>query len=163
MNETRKLVYMGLLVAAALALSFVESFLPSPVLPGAKLGLANIVTVTALYTLPKTGDAARVLAARVILGGVFAGGASLFYSAAGAVLSFLAMTILKRTGLFGVVPISAAGGFFHNLGQLSAAAVVLSSAAVWSYLPVLGVAGLAAGFLIGLVVEGLLKKTVWKY
>ena len=68
--NTRKIVYMGLLTAAALALSFVESFLPSPFLPGAKLGLANIVTVTAIYTLPRTRDAALVVFARVVLGGI---------------------------------------------------------------------------------------------
>ncbi|MBR1552708.1 MAG: Gx transporter family protein [Schwartzia sp.] len=154
MNGTRNLVFMGLLVAAALALSFVESFLPSPVLPGAKIGLANIVTVAALYLLPRTRDAALVLAARVMLGGIFAGGASFLYSAAGAALSFCVMAFLKKTGKFGIVAVSAAGGFFHNTGQLlMAAATVSSSPLFFAYMPALGLAGLLAGGLVGFAAE----------
>ncbi len=163
MSETRKLIYMGLLVAAALALSFIESFLPIPVLPGAKLGLANLVTVTALYTLPCIQDAAWVLAARVILGGIFAGGASFLYSAAGAALSFCVMAFLKKMGRCGVVAVSAAGGFFHNLGQLLAAMAILSSALFWAFFPVLGLAGLAAGAVLGFAVRGWTESTAGKY
>ena len=162
MNETRKLVFMGLLVAAALALSFIESFLPSPVLPGAKLGLANIVTVAALYTLPRTRDAALVLAARVILGGVFAGGASFLYSAAGAALSFFVMAALHKTGRFDIAAVSAAGGFFHNLGQLAVAAALVSSSLLWSYFPALGSAGVGAGLLVGIAVKGWTQSAAWK-
>ncbi|MCR5030270.1 MAG: Gx transporter family protein [Selenomonadaceae bacterium] len=161
MNNTRKLIFMGLLVAAALALSFVESFLFLPVFPGAKLGLANIVTVAALYILPQARDAALVLAVRVILGGVFVGGASVFYSAAGAALSFLVMWFLKRARGFGVVSVSMAGGFFHNIGQLLAAAALVSSTSFFlAYLPVLGLAGLAAGFFVGFVIDRTLKKGI---
>lgn len=163
MNNTRKLVFMGLLGAAALALSFVESFLPSPVLPGAKLGFANLVTVAALCIFPRTRDAALVLVARVLLGGVFAGGASFLYSAAGAALSFGVMAFLERTGRFGIVVVSAAGGFFHNFGQLAMASAVISSRALWSYLPALGLAGLAAGLLVGIVVKGWMESAAWKH
>ncbi len=161
MNETRKLTVMGFLTAAALALSFVESLLPSPVLPGAKLGLANIVTVAALYLLPRERDAALVLAARVLLGSLFSGGVSFIYSAAGAALSFFAMVLLKRTGLFGAAAVSAAGGFFHNLGQLMAATAVISSRSLWGYLPALGLAGLASGLLVGVVVAETIKMNIW--
>ena len=162
MNETRKLVFMGLLVAAALALSFVESFLPPLVLPGAKLGLANIVTVVALYALPRPRDAAMVLAARVLLGGVFAGGATLVYSASGAALSFCVMLLLQKAGRFGIVPVSAAGGFFHNAGQLVAASVTTSSSALaLAYLPPLGGLGLLAGGFVGIVAREAVKKFSW--
>ena len=159
MNKTRKLVFMGLLVAAALALSFVESFLPSPFFPGAKLGLANAVTVFSIYALPSVRDAALVVLARVLLGGVFAGGASIFYSAAGAVLSFAVMLLLKRAGSFGIVAVSAAGGFFHNLGQLFVAMVLVSSSSVFSLLPALGLAGIAAGLLTGIAGMEMIKRT----
>jgi heptaprenyl diphosphate synthase len=141
-----------------LALSFVESFLPSPFLPGAKLGLANIVTVTAIYTLPRTRDAALVVFVRVLIGGIFAGGASIFYSACGAGLSFFATVLLKNTHVFSVVAVSAAGGFFHNFGQLLSASVIISSTSLISLLPVLGLMGLAAGLAVGFASEELLKK-----
>ena len=159
MNNTRKLIFMGLLVAAALALSFVESFLPSPFLPGAKLGLANAVTVFSLYALPSARDASLVVFARVNLGSIFAGGSSIFYSAAGAALSFFVMALLKRAGAFGVVAVSAAGGFFHNLGQLLVAMVLFSSSSIFSLLPARGLAGIAAGLLTGIAGAEILKRT----
>lgn len=156
-RNTRKLVYMGLLTAAALALSFIESFLPSPFFPGVKLGLANIVAITAIYTLPRTRDAALVVFARVLIGGIFAGGASIFYSVCGAALSFCVTVLLKSSRAFSVVAVSAAGGFFHNLGQILAASAIVSSASLISLLPALGIIGLASGLAVGFAADGMMK------
>ena len=68
--DARRLTRLALLTAVALSLFVVELQLPDlfPI-PGAKLGLANIVTVYALYRC-RAGEAAIVLAARILLGGL---------------------------------------------------------------------------------------------
>lgn len=155
-RAAHRVAFIGLWTALALALSFAETFLPLPsLLPGAKLGLANLVTLLALYLLPSWHDAALVLLLRVGLGSVFMGGGAFWYSAAGGALSFALMCLLRRLGL-GVVAVSAAGGIAHNLGQLFAARLVLRTAALLAYAPLLAALGLAAGLAIGLLAAALL-------
>ena len=152
----RRVVLVGLLTALALALSFAESVLPLPgFLPGAKIGLANLVTLLALYLLPSWHDAALVLFLRVVLGSFFSGGGAFWYSAAGAACSFPLMCALRRLGL-PLVAVSAAGGIAHNVGQLIAAMLVLRTAALVAYAPILAVLGLASGLAIGLLSAALL-------
>ena len=152
MNKTNKLVYLGLLTAQSLALFVFEGLIPMPFLaPGAKLGLANLITVIALYTLPRARDVLIVLIVRVLLATMFGGGPTIFlYSMSGALISFAAMCLLKETGWFSLLGVSAAGGFFHNLGQLLTAVLVLQTPGLWLYLPVLAAVGIATGLLIGL-------------
>ena len=60
MTKTFKTVYLALLVAQSLALFLFEGLIPLPFLaPGAKLGLANLITLIALYTLPRWQDTLR--------------------------------------------------------------------------------------------------------
>ena len=141
----------GLLIALSFALSWLEHLLPLPVgVPGVKLGLANLVVVTALYILPAK-KAFPIAAARILLAGLTFGNAfSLLYSAAGGLLSFFVMLLLKRTKL-SVAGVSVAGGVSHNIGQLVVAAFVVGVSRLLYYLPVLLAAGLAAGLLIGLI------------
>lgn len=151
MNKTFRMIYLSLLIAQSLALFMFEGMIPMPVLaPGAKLGLANLITVIALYTLPRTRDVLIVLCIRVLLATMFGGGPTIFiYSISGALLSFAAMCILKRAGCFSIFGVSAAGGFFHNVGQLITATFVIKSSGLWLYLPILSIAGIFTGLLIG--------------
>ena len=73
----------------------------------------------------------------------------MLYGLAGASLSLLVMGFLKKTERFGCVGVSAAGGAAHNIGQLLVACMVLESANLLYYLPVLLAAGTAAGCVIG--------------
>lgn len=152
MNPTHRLTYLSLLTAVSLSLFVLEGLLPLPFLaPGAKLGLANIVTVFALYTL-SARDALLVLIARIVLSSLFGGGPTvLFYSLAGGLLSFSAMLALKKGRHFTLPAVSAAGGFFHHLGQLLAALAMTGTPALLSYLALLGPMGIATGFLTGCV------------
>ena len=154
LSAARRVVLVGLLTALALALSFAEGVLPLPgFLPGAKVGLANLVTLLALYLFPEWHDAALVLCLRVVLGSVFTGGGAFWYSAVGAALSFALMCFLRRLGL-SLVAVSAAGGIAHNVGQLAAAMLVLRTAALIVYAPLLVAAGLLAGLAVGLLAAG---------
>lgn len=56
--------------------------------------------------------------------------------------------------------VSLAGGVFHNIGQLLIAMVVVETYSVMYYLPVLLVAGMITGFVIGLVSNEMLKRLV---
>ena len=72
---TKQLTLCAVLTALALAFSYLENFFPLSLaipIPGIKLGLANIVTVFALYALGPA-QALLILTGRCLLGAVFAG------------------------------------------------------------------------------------------
>lgn len=145
-----KTAYLGVFLALALICSYVESLIPfSFGVPGVKLGLTNIVVVLMLYCVGWK-EALAISALRIVLAGFLFGNLfSILYSLAGGLLSFLAMTLLRRTERFGVIPVSICGGIFHNVGQLIVAALVVENYHIFSYLPVLLAAGIVTGFLIG--------------
>ena len=157
---TKKIARWGLLTAAALTLSWLESMLPVfGMVPGMKLGLANIVTVFALYRM-SWQDAAGITLARVLLiAAMFGNAYSFAYSLAGAALSFTAMLALKATGRFSILGVSAAGGVWHNLGQMLVAVAVLRTVQLGWYFPALLASGTAAGLCIGLA-GGLVTRRV---
>lgn len=160
MTGTFRIACLSLLIAQSLALFLLEGLLPLPFLPpGAKLGLANIVTLIALYALPSWRDALLLILVRTALASLFGGGPTVFlYSVSGGVLSLLAMALLKGSRRFSVLGVSAAGGFFHNVGQLLLAVFVMESSRLWLYLPVLGSCGVLTGCLMGTLAGWLLKK-----
>ena len=160
MTKTFKTVYLALLIAQSLALFLFEGMLPLPFLaPGAKLGLANLITLLALYTLPRWQDALLVILVRIALATMFGGGPTiLMYSLAGGLLSFTVMLMLRRSGRFSILGVSAAGGFAHNLGQLLIASLVIGYPDLLLYLPILGPCGILTGLLLGTCAGLVLKK-----
>ncbi|MBR3623646.1 MAG: Gx transporter family protein [Selenomonadaceae bacterium] len=155
----RRYVILSQIVAFSLALFLLESMIPLPFMaPGAKLGLSQIATVFTLYYF-SSRDAFIVLTARAVLSSFFFGGPGVFvYSIIGGLISLCGMIILKRTGKFSCVSVSATGGFLHNLGQLFVASIFMESAKFFYYLPILGVIGVATGIVIGFIANELLKK-----
>ncbi|MCI6085951.1 Gx transporter family protein [Selenomonas sp.] len=160
MNATHRLTYLSLLTAISLSLFVLEGLLPVPFLaPGAKLGLANIVTVFALYTL-RARDVLAVILVRIALASLFGGGPTVFfYSIAGGLLSFAAMYALKKTGRFSLPAVSAAGGFFHHVGQLAAAIAMTGTMSLLTYLAILGPVGLVTGLATGFVAASICRRT----
>ena len=137
---------MGVFIALAMIFSYIEVLIPFNFgIPGVKLGIANIVTVTSLYIF-STGEAFGISVIRIVLMGIlFGNGMSLLYSLAGGLLSFLAMWIGKKTNWFSVMGVSMAGGGFHNVGQILAVMLVMKNTMFVAYLPVLFVAGIVTG------------------
>ena len=160
MTKTFKTVYLALLIAQSLALFLFEGLIPLPFLaPGAKLGLANLITLLALYTLPRWQDTLLVISVRIILATMFGGGPTiLLYSLSGGLLSFAVMLLLRRYRCFSLLGVSAAGGFAHNLGQLLIASLVIGNPGLLLYLPFLGPCGLLTGLLLGASAGLALKK-----
>lgn len=153
-QDIRKMVLIAIMTAFAITLHFVEGLFPLPVaIPGIKLGLSNIVSLVALY-LFGPASAFAILILRVIMTSfLYSGLSSLIFSIAGGLLSVAAMTLfwkLKEKG-FSIVSASVAGGVFHNIGQILAAAVVMRTSAVFYYLPVLIISGVATGIVTGIV------------
>lgn len=164
MNKTSKMVYLSLLVAQALVLFIFERMIPVPfITPGAKLGLANLVVVIALYTLDEYKDAFLVVFLRLVLSTIFGGGLSSFlFSLSGAIFSFIIMIIIKEIGKdkVSIIGVSAAGGVFHNIGQLIVAVIIVKNIGVMLYLPVLSIAGIGTGIFIGVTANYLIKHLV---
>jgi heptaprenyl diphosphate synthase len=150
--KSRKVARYGLLVALALVLSYLESLVPVFVaVPGMKLGLTNLVVMMALYKM-SAKDAIALNFVRIVLVSLTFGNAfSLIYSLAGGMLSCLVMILLKKSGRFGMLGVSVAGGVFHNIGQILVAMVLLETWQIASYVVVLWVSGVAAGVVIGIL------------
>ena len=154
MNLTAKqLTLCALLTAMALALSYLENLFPLSLaipVPGVKLGLANIVTLFALYALGP-GEALLILLARCLLGALFAGNMNaLIFSLLGGLSAMGTMILLSRRRGLSVYGVSVGGAAAHNCGQIAAALLTLGSAAPLYYLPILLAVSLLTGGLTGL-------------
>ena len=151
MAKTRKLALMALFVAIALTIFMIESQLPpiAPI-PGVKLGLANVVTLTAMLILGRK-EAGAILAVRILMGAVFAGSpASLLYSAAGGFLAYLVMCLtVKRFQENQLWIVSALAGVAHNAGQLVACVLIVQTPGVFAYAPILAASWVITGCFTG--------------
>ncbi len=146
-SSARTVTRMGLLMAVALILSWVESVLPFQIpIPGVKLGFANIVTLAVLYQY--SFPAALLFGIlRVLLSALFLGRLSgVLFGLCGTVLAVCGMALLKRVRCFSSLGVSAAGAVLHGAGQLTAASVLLTPA-VWSLMPLLGISSAFCGII----------------
>lgn len=164
--KLKTLTRMGLLSAVALIMFMVEAQIPVPVpVPGIKLGLANIVTIFAVWVMgPWQG--VGVLAARVFLGAVFSGNfGTIFYSAAGGALAILtAIGLKQRLKQDQVWVAGCLGAVAHSIGQMGAAIVLTATPGLAVYLPVMIACGLVTGLFTGLCAQLLVNrgKNFWK-
>ena len=158
--KIKKITFLGLSAALALLLSYVEFLLPPlfAVVPGIKLGLPNIVIIFVLYQYG-LGSAAAVSFVRLVISSMLFGNAMTFaYSLAGAVLSLLAMALLKKIDLFSTVGVSIVGGILHNLGQILVALILLDTPQIVYYMIVLTVTGTISGAFIGICGAFMIKR-----
>lgn len=150
--NTKKIAYLGLLIALAFVFSYIEFLIPVNIgVPGAKLGLANLVIIVAMYTLNEKDAFVLSIIRIVLVGFTFANLASMLYSLAGGILSYVAMVIAKKTNKLSITGVSVLGGVFHNIGQIIVAIWVVKTASLVYYLPVLLVSGIVAGVAIGIL------------
>ncbi len=153
---TRELVLLALLLAMAIVLRLVETALPFPIqLPGAKLGLANSITIITLL-LFGTARTLLLLTARILLVALLVTGLftpSFFIGLGGAVLSFLLMVLACQSHLFSPVGIGILGACAHNCGQLVIAMFLMQTTALISYLPLLLIIAIPTGISTGLLAK----------
>jgi heptaprenyl diphosphate synthase len=152
-RPTNKLALSGVLTALAAIFSYVEALIPfSFGVPGIKLGLANVVIVFALYSIGPRFALLISVVRILVVSSLFGSPAIAMYSLAGALLSLAVMVPLQKTGKFSMIGVSMAGGVFHNIGQLVVAAWVVETMQILYYFPVLLIAGMVTGILIGIIV-----------
>ena len=161
MNKNKRLIYISLLAAQGVVITMLERAIPFPFAfaPGAKLGLANIITLLAIFTLPYK-DSFKVVWMRLLISTLLGGTLStLLYSFAGAFLSYGGMLLVRLLGpkRVSMIGISATGGILHNVGQLAMASLIAQSFSVMLYLPILSVTGIFSGVAVGLAANYLLE------
>lgn len=161
MNRTQKMIYIALLSAQAVILGLAERSIPFPFAfaPGAKLGVANLIIIVAIYTLPLK-DSFKVVWMRLLMTTLLGGTLSTFlYSTAGSLLSFAGMLAVKNVfrNKVSIIGISATGGILHNLGQLLVASTIAQTWTTLLYLPVLSFMGILSGIAIGIAANFLME------
>lgn len=161
-----KTAYMGLLTALALILSYVENLISFQTgIPGVKIGLANLAVLICLYLFSWREAMILTIVKAVVSGFLFGNLFMIAYSLSGALVSAITMILLKKSGLFHVPVVSAAGGVMHNMGQLLVALFVVETYSVVYYMPVLIFSGMITGIVIGMAaslvlpyIQNILKK-----
>ena len=164
--KTRKLTFMALLTAIALTIFMIEGQIPPLVpIPGIKLGLANIVTVFAVFALGSK-EAAMILFVRIFLGAVFAGNFStILYSGAGGLLAIVTTIGLKQILTVKQLWVAGAiGAIAHSIGQMAMAIAVTLTPGLAAYLPVMIACSIITGIFTGLCAQLLLNRgnDLWK-
>ncbi len=156
--KAKRITVLSLFCALAMIMSYLESLVPLPLPFGIKVGLPNIIIV---FILCRIGikEAIAVSLVRVILVSLLFGNAlSLVYSLAGAILSLTLMIVLSLLKNFSTVGISVVGGVAHNAGQIIVACIVMDTAQISYYMPILAISGIVAGVLVGIMGNLLIKK-----
>ena len=157
--NTKKIATFGMLIALAFILSYIEALIPIPFpVPGIKLGLANLVVITALYSLG-IKEALFLSVLRIILVSFSFGNLyMMMFSMAGGLLSWSLMALTKKSKLFSMIGVSIIGGVSHNIGQIVIAVLVVENINIAYYLPFLLVSGITAGVIIGLLATLIIKR-----
>lgn len=158
-SAPRRVAFLGLFIALAMILSYVESLIPPLVaIQGVKIGLPNLVIMFMLYRVGSR-EAITVSLIRVVLVSLlFSSAMSMAYGLAGAALSLSGMMLLKKTNLFSCITVSVVGGVLHNIGQIAVAILITGTKQLVLYLPVLLISGVIAGVAIGICAGLLIKR-----
>ena len=160
MKNTKQLARCALLISLALVLSYTERLIPLQMvipLPGIKLGLANIVTLIALYLLGAK-SAWIILVLRCLLANMFGGGiTSLLFSLTGGLMAMAAMRMAMHCSFLSIYGVSILGAAAHNIGQILASMLLMHSVYIAAYLPYLLMVALATGTATGCCASGILR------
>lgn len=159
MIKTRKLVILSLFLASSVILGYVESILPSFLIPGVKLGLANIVVLLCILNY-KWYEALFVSLSRILIVSFILGtflNVTFFMSLCGGILSFISMYLLSRIKKLSPVFISISGAISHAIGQIGVAVIVMGTSLVLYYLPFILLLSIPTGILVGVVCDTINK------
>ena len=163
--KTKRLTELAMLTAVALIIFVIELQIPNPFpIPGVKLGLANIITVYAVYHY-RAGEVMLIVFVRVFLGALFGGVMStLLYSLAGSMLCLAGMIPLRKVIDEKYIWISSVfGAVLHNIGQIAVAVLITQTPGVIAYLPFLLVSGCLAGAFTGICAQLVLRRLSRKH
>jgi heptaprenyl diphosphate synthase len=164
-QKDHKVYKIALLVAFACVLQIAESLIPHPI-PGLRLGLANMLTLTAMVVLGFR-YALEVAVLRTVLSAFIMGtfmSPTFILSFSGAVLSTLIMGVfywlsgVHRRFRLSIIGISIIGAFCHNLVQLFLAYLLLvKHEGIFVFFPWLSIGAVATGWVVGVVTGGVCR------
>lgn len=155
----QKCARLSMLSAVAIVLNIFESFIPFFNIPGIKIGLANIIILSILYSYG-IKEALYVSILKIIVVGILRTGlfsTTFMFSLAGALLSLIMMYISKKTKLFSIIGISVIGSISHSIGQLIMAYIILKNNSVYLYLPMLLIISIITGIFVGIISKEIVK------
>ena len=153
--NVKKLTTMSMLTAFSLIVFLIEAQIPLPIaIPGVKLGIANVITLFAIWMLGWK-EAGAILIVRIILGNLIVGNVmAMLYSIAGGLLCWVIMSLLKPVMKRNQIWImSVLGALGHNAGQLAVAVWISGTVGMLWYAPVLILAGIVTGAFTGKCTE----------
>lgn len=157
--DTKKIAKMSMLLAIGVVLSIIESFIPIfGLIPGVKLGLANIVVLFAIYTF-SFKDSLYLTILRVLLVGILRTGIfsiTFFFSLSGALLSLITMYFAKKYTKLSIVGVSVIGAISHSIGQIIIAIIFLFNVNIVYYLPILLISSVITGIIVGICTKKIL-------
>lgn len=156
--NVKKLTTMAMLTAISMIVFLIEAQIPLPIaIPGVKLGIANVITLFAIWMLGWK-EAGAILVVRIVLGNLIVGNVmGMLYSLAGGVLCWIIMSVMKPYVTRRQIWImSVFGALGHNAGQLAVAVFISGTPAIAFYAPVLALAGIVTGFFTGQCTQAVL-------
>lgn len=156
-TNSKKVALFGIFLAYMLVMAFIERLIPlDGMVPGMRLGLANLAVVISLYMF-SFRDTLLLVVMKCFMTFLLSGSAvALIYSMSGTLASFAVMQMLIRLVAAGPIGVSVAGAAFHNTAQIVAARFILGTWGIAIYLPFLLVVGTVSGVLIGILTKSLL-------
>ena len=161
MKNLKRLAIIAMLLAMAIVVNILESFIPV-FIPGVKLGLANVIILIMLYEF-KPSEALIVDILRILVVGLLRATLltpTFLMSLSGGVISFIIMFIFSRLKFFSPIGVSVLGAVSHAFGQILIAMILLSSQAVVYYLPFIALLSVLTGVFIGILTRVYLKRSI---
>ena len=163
MKNLKRVCIIAMLLAIAIVLNVIESFIPV-FIPGVKLGLANVIILIMLYEF-KIYEALAVDILRILVVGLLRGTIAqptFFMALSGGILSFFIMMLFSRLKFFSVIGVSVLGSVSHASGQILVAIILLGTSAVVYYLPFISLLSIATGIFSGILTRTYLKRSITK-
>ncbi len=159
--DLKMITRVSILIALSVVINILESYIPffNNIIPGLKLGFANIIIIYTLYKYDSK-TAIYVSLIRVLLVGLLRTGLfsiTFFFSLAGAILSILVMIIAKKIKILSIIGVSIIGSVFHSLGQIIIGIILLNNKNIIYYLPYLLLFSIPTGIFIGVISKKILE------
>lgn len=160
-HNLKRLTIISMLLAMAIVLNYLESFIPVFV-PGVKLGLANVIILIMLYEFKwyeaLAVDILRILIVSLIRGTILS--PAFFMALSGGMLSYLIMLLFSRIKIFSKIGVSVLGSLSHAIGQIVIAIILLDSFDLVYYLPFIAILSLGTGIISGIITSLYLKRSI---
>ncbi len=157
----RRLAIISMLLAAAIVVNYLESLIPM-VVPGVRLGLANVIILIMLYEF-KWHEALAVDILRILIVSLIRGSfltPAFYMSITGGILSYLVMLLFSKLKFFSPIGVSVLGAIAHATGQIIACMIIISLDSVIYYLPFIAILSVLTGILSGVIVRIYLKRSI---